>query len=82
MEASSRRIVRASEIGQYLYCHRAWWLHMVQGVPLANVQELAAGTAGHEAHGRRVALAFSLQRAALVVLGLALLAAALWLLVR
>ncbi len=65
---SSIPVLRASEIGQYLYCHRAWWLHQVQGVPLANVRELAAGTARHAAHGRQVALAVWSRRAAVVLL--------------
>ncbi len=51
----------------------------MQGVELANVAELAAGTAGHLAHGRRVQRARWLQRLALVVLALALAAAIAWL---
>ena len=41
------RIIRASEIGEYIYCHRAWWLRHVGGYASANVRELAEGTAVH-----------------------------------
>ena len=62
------RIIRASEIGQYKYCARAWWLGSVKGVPSANTRELARGTEVHQQHGRRVWLADALRvRAALLV---------------
>ncbi len=54
------RVVRASEIGEYVYCRRAWWLHHVQGHASANVQELAAGTTAHAGHGRLVWLSSAL----------------------
>jgi hypothetical protein len=68
------RVIRASEIGEYAFCHRAWWLQHVQGHASANVRELAQGSAVHARHGRRVALARALRTLAILLLVAALLA--------
>ena len=72
----SERIIRASEIGQYDYCAKAWWLSAVEGVQPSNVRELQAGTAMHAAHGQQVNRAVRVQQAAigLLVIGVVLLA--------
>jgi CRISPR/Cas system-associated exonuclease Cas4 (RecB family) len=67
-------VIRSSDIGNYLYCRRAWW-YRKQGLESENQAELAAGTELHHRHGRQV-LASSLNR----TLGLILLLAALVLL--
>ena len=48
-------IIRASEIGQYVFCQRAWWLGTVQGYRPVNDAALAAGSQAHLRHGRGVA---------------------------
>jgi hypothetical protein len=66
----SSRIIRASEIGQYDYCAKAWWLGSIEGVSPSNVSQLQAGAAAHEQHGRQVQLASQLQVAAFMLVGL------------
>ena len=68
------RIIRASELGEYLYCRRAWWLHHVEGLASANQGVMAEGTAVHAGHGRLVAVAAGLRWLALLLFGAALLA--------
>lgn len=70
-------MIRASEVGEYVFCARAWWLHRVQGVEPDGQERRAVGTARHRAHGRTLALS----RGALTM-GLVLLAAGLLLLLR
>ena len=53
-------VIRSSDIGNYLYCRRAWW-YKKQGVESVNQTELAAGTHLHARHGRQV-LASSITR--------------------
>lgn len=45
--------IRASELGTYLYCKRAWW-YQKQGYSPNNQNELAAGTKLHVQHTRLV----------------------------
>lgn len=71
------RIIRASELGQYAFCAKAWWLGSVEGVPSANVREMDAGTSAHERHGRTVQLSIWFARVGIVCLALGLLMLAL-----
>ncbi|MBN1660050.1 MAG: hypothetical protein JXA93_16740 [Anaerolineae bacterium] len=47
-------VIRASEVGEYAYCARAWWLRRVKGRRSANVAAMQRGQARHLAHGRQV----------------------------
>ncbi|MCL5997356.1 MAG: hypothetical protein M1546_15055 [Chloroflexi bacterium] len=62
------RIIRASEIGQYTFCARAWWLSQIRGVPSTNTHALAQGEAVHQRHGRAVWTAGALRIVAFVFL--------------
>ena len=64
-----RRLIRASEIGEYAFCHRAWWLRAVEGREPDNRRRLLVGSARHRRHGRMVGVS-----RALMIGGLALLA--------
>jgi hypothetical protein len=67
-----KRTVRASEIGTFIYCQRAWW-YQRQGFEPINRSELAAGSEFHSAHAGR-ARSVILMRLVALVLALAALA--------
>lgn len=73
MEASHSDVIRASEVGEYVHCHRAWWLGHVEGVENQNRAWMDTGTERHRAHGQKVERASLMQRVAvfLVVIALA-----------
>ncbi len=79
---ASGYIVRASELGQWSYCERAWWLrYMAKVEPSASGQaRLAGGPLRHAEHGQGVAWAAALWRLGLICAVLAVLLAAAWLL--
>ena len=72
------KVIRASEIGTYLYCKRAWW-YQQQGYLSENKVELAGGSEIHQQHGRVVALGKLLNVFAYISLLLAILTAIIWL---
>ncbi len=63
-------VIRASEIGSYLYCRRAWW-YRKQGIESENQAEMATGTELHRQHGRKVIAAGFLQTAGYILLAAA-----------
>jgi hypothetical protein len=67
----NNRIIRASEVGLYAYCARAWWLGRVEGYRPVNQAALEAGKSAHQAHGQAVVGYYRLRQAAYAVLGLA-----------
>jgi hypothetical protein len=68
----------ASEIGQYGYCARAWWLGTVEGNQPTNVEAIVSGVRAHERHGWQVSLARLLARGALVLFAGAVLVLSVW----
>ena len=76
------RVIRASELGQYSFCAKAWWLGSVEGMPSVNVREMDAGRSAHEQHGQTVWLSTWLGRVGWILLGLGLLALVLFVAMR
>jgi hypothetical protein len=60
------KTIRASEIGTYLYCARAWSYDR-QGIDSTNRTEMNTGTELHRQHGRKV-LASNLTRTVALIL--------------
>ena len=73
MKGPTASTIRASEIGSYLYCRRAWW-YQQSGEESQNQAEMHTGTQIHEQHGRTVLAAglFRWAGYAFLLLGLAL----------
>lgn len=46
--------ITASEIAEYLYCNRAWWLKL-KGFTNGNIENLAQGTTSHVQYSQQVA---------------------------
>jgi hypothetical protein len=60
--------IRASEISNFVYCQRAWWLQRVGHVAPVNVRELQTGTQFHQQHGRLVTRSLWARRLAYTLL--------------
>ena len=71
--ADSRQIIRASEIGEYEFCARAWWHHQVLGWQTLYPERLRRGERAHAAHGRQVYASSRLVQGGVLLLMLALL---------
>lgn len=84
MARKTSKVIRASELNEYAYCARAWWLGRVLGYRPANLERMAAGEAAHIRHGQKVVSSRRLQRWACFALALAFLAGIsfLWLALR
>ena len=63
--------IRASEVGSYLFCARAWW-YSQQGIESTNQAEMTAGTELHRQHGRTVIASGLTRTLALILLLVAL----------
>jgi CRISPR/Cas system-associated exonuclease Cas4 (RecB family) len=71
------KVIRASEIGTYLFCKRAWW-YQLQGFSSENKAELTGGSEIHQQHGKVVAISSLLKILAIISFMLAILTAAIW----
>ncbi len=72
------RKVRASELGSFNYCQRAWW-YQQQNMPSENQEAMEAGSHEHREHSRGVKLAVFYRWLALGTLVIAIVLA-LWML--
>jgi uncharacterized iron-regulated membrane protein len=52
MEPHDPRWIQAHEVGEYVFCARAWW-HRRQGHPVAHPEQAEAGRRHHHRLGRR-----------------------------
>jgi hypothetical protein len=68
----------ASEVGQYAFCARAWWLGSVEGRKPIDFGAIEGGVRVHEGHGWRVALARGVRKLALWMLVGAVAALLVW----
>jgi hypothetical protein len=67
--AKDRSLVRASDLGAWAFCRRAWWLREVKHAQHEDPSVLAQGTVAHKAHGRQVQGARRLTRVGLLLIG-------------
>lgn len=77
MAPKSRRVT-ASQVGQYAFCARAWWLGSVENCEPVYLDRLDDGRVAHERHGWSVALARASSRLAVLLVVAAALALAAW----
>jgi hypothetical protein len=76
-------LIRASELAQYSFCRRAWWLGTVKGIPSGNQAALARGGQFHRSHTHQVHTALRWHHASFFLLSggsLLLIIALAWLL--
>lgn len=65
------KVVKASELGTYLYCRRAW-VYQKQGIVSQHQEEFARGNDFHRQHGKRILLAFLIKLTGWILLFAAL----------
>jgi len=67
--AENLPLIQASELAQYSFCQRAWWLGTVKQLPSANQARMVRGTTMHAHHGQQVRAALYWHRVGLFLLG-------------
>ena len=81
MSPRPERFISASELGEYAYCRRAWWLRAVRGVTTERQGDrFSAGHAAHRRHAWSLWWARTLGwlAALLMLLALGVLAWSVW----
>jgi hypothetical protein len=68
-EPGNLPLIRASELSQYSFCHRAWWLGTIKGLPSKKQEALTGGIQRHYRHGRQVRVALRWRWIGLILLG-------------
>jgi hypothetical protein len=68
MEHMSEKWIRASEISDYLYCRRSWWLKRSKRLQTVQTREILQGNQHHGKHGRLLMQSIWAKRAAYVLL--------------
>lgn len=76
-----RSLIRASGMGEYVFCARAWWLRLEGHEPTRGAGAREAGRLWHEGHGRRVSRAKQLRGLSVACAYLAIAVAVLLLLI-
>ncbi len=61
------RTIKASELGSFLYCRRAWF-YAQQGEASENTTALTVGSSRHAGHARKVKAAIALKWFSLILL--------------
>lgn len=72
------KIIRASEVGTYQFCNRAWW-YQLQGYKPDNQIEMDRGSELHAKHFYKVTTAGCLQAIAYSLVLMGIITAAVWL---
>jgi hypothetical protein len=70
-------VIRASELGLYVFCARAWRLK-ADGYESQNKAAMEAGSEAHRAHGESVESVFLMRRWSIMLFIIAVLVLALW----
>jgi hypothetical protein len=62
-------LIQASELAQYSYCRRAWWLEIVKKIAPSNQPRLAHGLKVHARHGGWTQAAIYWRRRGFLLIG-------------
>ena len=74
----SDNLIQASEIGEYVYCNRAWWLNRIEQAQSVNHEAMMRGQRFHVAHREMVEKSNKTRRNAYVFMVPALLLLMYW----